>query len=458
VAAVYLLEWSFLGVIALAAGLGLGMGVARLVGGTQSFLDFSRLGGGGAAFPLRLTTLSLGLGLAAAGLAILFSLLPAWQAGKDTIVSYKLERARARRRPFWQRAYLDAILLLPALYGLYTLRAQGRLELFSRAFGGVFRSANPLENPLLFLLPTLLIIALSLLLLRLLPGLLSGLAWLAGRLPYPTPVMALRQLARQSGAHQGPLMLLVVTLSLAGFVASMAHTFDRSLADDIYYEIGADLNLAEGGEYTGGSTSAMGSAFQTQGGVSSSSEEAVWNFLPVSDHLSLPGVLAAARVGRYEAELQAGGRWTGGKLIGVDRVDFPAVAFFRPDFSAEGLVGLMNRLASDPAALLVDRLTWERFNLSTGDPVELRVDVGGASRTAQFKIAGLLDYFPGQYMEQGPFFLANLEFLFEAWGGLQPYDVWLRTAPGADTSAIITGINNLGCCSDHISGCPRPGG
>ena len=44
---------------------------------------------------------------------------------------------------------------------------------------------------------------------------------------------------------------MVVTLSLAGFVASMAYTLDKSLADSAYYEVGADLNLAEGGEYTG---------------------------------------------------------------------------------------------------------------------------------------------------------------------------------------------------------------
>jgi putative ABC transport system permease protein len=452
VAAVYLLEWSLLGGIALAAGLGLGTGLARIVGQTRSFLDFTPLAGGiSGAIPLRLTASALGMGLAITALAILFSLLPAWQAGRDTIVSYKQERARSRRRPLWQRMGLDVLLLLPSLYGLYTLRAQGRLELFGRALGKASLSANPLENPLLFLLPTLFMIALSLFLLRLLPGLLAGLAWLAGRLPYPTPVLALRQLSRSAGggaAYLGPLMLMVITLSLAGFVASMAHTLDRSLADSAYYAVGADLNLVEGGEYTGETPEIPGNPLQQPNRPpeppSSSDEPAVWNFLPVSDHLSLPGVLAAARVGRYEAALSAGGRRAEGRLLGIDRTEFPSVAFYRPDFAAEGLVGLMNRLAWDPAALLVDRVTWERFHLNTGDQVELRVNVAGETRTTGFKVAGLLDYCPTLYPEDGPFFLANLEYLFESWGGLQPYDVWLRTAPQADPQAIVAGINNLG--------------
>ncbi len=450
VAAVYLLEWALLGGVALAAGPGLAMGVARLVGQTQSFLDFSRLSGNGgsAAFPLRLTASALGTGGAAAGLAVLFCLLPAWQAGGDTIVSYKQERARALRRPLWQRMYLDALLLLPALYGLYTLRAQGRLELFGRAFG----SANPFENPLLFLLPTLFMIALSLLLLRLLPRLLSSLAWLAEQLPGPAPALALRQLAHSASsgaaAYLGLVLLMAVTLGLAGFTASMAHTLDRALADSAYYEVGADLNLAEGGEYTGEAPASLGSFAQpgaASGGNAAGREASgLWNFLPVSDHLSLPGVLAAARVGRYDAELTAGGRSAGGRLVGIDRAEFPAVAFFRPDLNPEPLNGLMNRLASDPAALLVDRATWERFHLNTGDLVELRVSAGSETRATTFKIAGLLDYFPALYPEDGPFFVANLEYLFEAWGGLQPYDVWLRTAPGADVNAIVAGINRLG--------------
>jgi putative ABC transport system permease protein len=148
-------------------------------------------------------------------------------------------------------------------------------------------------------------------------------------------------------------------------------------------------------------------------------------------------------VGRYNANLQAGGRSAGGNLLAIDRTDFPAVAFFRRDFAVEPLIALMNRLAFDPAALLVDQGTWERFHLNTGDTVQLRIRLEQL-QTLDFKVAGVVDYFPTQYPEDGPFFIANLDYLFESTGGLQPYDVWLRTAQDADPQAIVLGVNNLG--------------
>ena len=439
VTAIYLLEWSLLGAFALLVGPWIGQSLAHLVGRTQSFLDFSRTPD----LTTRLTLNTIGFGLAAVVLALLFSAVPAWQAGKYTIVSYKQEQARSRQRPLWQRAYLDLLLLAPSLYGLYTLR-QASVQGSLRLFGRTVISGSPFENPVLFLLPTLFIVSLSLLLLRVLPRLISTLAWLSARLPGTVPVLALRQLSRSSGGHTGPLMLMVITLSLAGFVASMAQTLDRSLQDSVYYQIGADLNLVESGEYTGETSSAPLPPGAPQPQAPAGNEPAVWNFLPVSDHLSLPGVQAAARVGRYDAELRASGRRSRGRLVGLDRTDFPAVAFFRQDFAPEPLGALMNRLALDPAALLVDQETWERSSLNPGDQVQVQVTASGERRVLDFKVVGVLEYFPTLYPSDGPIYLANLEYIFEAFSGLVPYDVWLRTSPDANTQAIINGLNLLG--------------
>jgi putative ABC transport system permease protein len=440
VTAIYLLEWTILAGFALVVGPLLGQGLAHLVGRTQSFLDFSRA----LELDTRLTISSLAIGLAAVALALGLSALPAWQTGRFTIISYKQEQARARQKPLWQRVYLDFLLLAPSLYGLYTLRqasAQGTLRLFGRTI----ISGSPFENPVLFLLPTLFIVSMSLLVLRLLPWLISALAWISTRLPGTVPVLALRQLSRSSSGHTGPLMLLVITLSLAGFVASMAETLDRSLADSVYYQIGADLNLVESGEYTGesGDSAPLPPGAPTPQ-PSPDDEPAVWNFLPVSDHLTIPGVQAAARVGRYEAELRAGGRRSPGRLIGLDRTDFPQVAFYRQDFAPEPLGALMNRLALDPAAILVDLDTWERFSLNPGDQVQMQVTAAGERRSLDFKVVGVLEYFPTLYPSDGPIYIANLEYIFEGFNGLVPYNVWLSTSEQADPQEVLDGLNQLG--------------
>lgn len=420
---VYFVEWAILGLGALMIGLPLGAKLAELIGRTHSFLDFSNP----LSFSANLSFRDVWLGLLAVLLAIGFCLLPVWHAGKDTIISYKLERARSRRKPLWQRFYLDIALLIPALYGLYTLRSQGQIVILDRSIG----SSNPYQNPVLFLLPALLITGLSLLFLRILPVLLEALSHLAERLPGVLPVLVLRQFARSGSTYQGTLLLMSLTLGFAVFVSSMAFSLDTSLSNGIDYRIGADLNLTEGGEFIPESED--------------DPDTGLWNFIPVSDHLNLPGVQAATRVGRYDASLNAGGRTTGGTVMGLDWADFSQVAFFRQDFSSEPLNGLMNRLASGADSVLVDQTTWERYNLNTGDTLDLRIESGGETFNVRFTVAGVVSRFSNWIpSEDGALFITNLDYLFESWGVLQPYDVWLRTAPNASTSDILSGINQMG--------------
>jgi putative ABC transport system permease protein len=438
----YWMEWSLLAFAALAIGPWLGLWLAHLASRTQSFLEFNHH----ANFTVRLAWSDLLFGAGVAILAISFCMWTAWRAGSDTIVSYKREQARSMQKPIWQKMYLDMLLLMIALYGLYTLRQAGNQDT-AGVFGNLGGNLDPFENPLLFLLPTLFILSATLIITRLIPGLLSVVVWFFTRSRWTVPVMAFRQLARTPGTYLSAFILMVLTLSLAGFVASMAKSLDRTLIEGIYYEIGADLNLVESAEYQSEATlpntaDNLSGMLQLPGQVSE--EQAVWNFLPVSEHLKLPGVQAAARVGRYEADLQAGGRRMTGRMIGIDRTDFPRAAFFRDDFAPESLGALMNRLAFDPASLMLDRVTWERLDLNPGDQVQVRVSFLDEVRTIPFHIAGILNYFPSLYPEDGPFYIGNLDYIFEAFGGLLPYDVWLQTEPGADTGEILLGLNQMG--------------
>lgn len=426
---VYLCEWGVLGLAAWALGLPAGLLLAGLVGCTQSFLDFSNA----PAFVPHLGAQTALIGLLAMMVGIACCLIPVWQLGRDTVLSYKQERARARRTPLWQRFYLDAACLLPALYGWYTLRTQGRLSLLGRAVG----SADPFANPLLFLLPALFLLGCGLLALRLLPPLLNLLAALAARLPGVTLPYVLRQFARSGGAYQGVLLLATCTVGLAAFVASEAFSLDRTAHDSISYTVGADLNLAEGGEFIPDQPAGAQNASAPASGV--------WNFLPVQDHLQLPGVVAAARVGVYGANLTSGGRSAGGQVFGIDRADFAQVAFFRDDFAGEPLNGLLNRLAASPDAVLVDRQTWERFSLHTGDSLSLQVDLNGQPVELPGTVVGVFTRFPAWSPERdGALFVTHLDAIFEAAGAIQPYGVWLRTAPQANTAQIVTGINQMG--------------
>ena len=64
---------------------------------------------------------------------------------------------------------------------------------------------------------------------RFFPMLMRFLEFFAGRLPGIAGVTALRYLSRTPAAYSGPILLLIITLSLAGFTASMAKSLDTNL-------------------------------------------------------------------------------------------------------------------------------------------------------------------------------------------------------------------------------------
>lgn len=428
------LEGLLLGAIALGIGLSMGDLVTRLIGRARSFLDFTlqsdlRVG---------VTLVTVRFGVAAVVLALVAQIAPTIGAARHTIVTYKQERARTLRKPWWQRAWLDFLLFIPAAYGAYILRQQGSVAL---PVGDTVLVNDPFQNPLLFLVPALGIFALTLLILRILPALMTAIAWIASRLGSVGMLLAARHLSRSPGFYSAPLILLVLTLSLGAFTASLAETLDNHLYDQSYYDVGADMGLVELGESTEQpDMSAFGATGGGEGETSGEEEEEGprWLFLPVSEHLRVEGVDAAARVGEYDATTRLSGGSQSGMFLGVDRVDFSEVAFWRRDFAASSLGGLMNALALKSNGLLVPCNFMAQHALRGGETFRVTVRMYGIATDLDVDPVGCFDLFPTWYPEEdGPLFVGNLEYLYEMAGGMFPYDVWLRTEAGVDYERIV---------------------
>ena len=437
---IYLLEGLLLGALGLVAGLLGGSWIAQMMGRTRTFLDT-------AVFADRtlddlVTTISPNA-LIYAGLAILLTLLalliPAYRSSRHTIVTLRTRQARDLQKPVWQRYFIDVLLLIPPLYGWYQLNQQGTLTTLGQG-------NDPFANPLLFLVPVLFSFSLGLFAIRFFPWVMGTLSWATRRLPSTTLLITMRQLARSAGQYTGSLLLLTLTLSLATFTASMAVTLDDHLFDQAYYKIGADLNLTELGENTEEPErpSQPGQTPQPQSNQDDN-DEPKWLFLPVNEHLAVEGVKYAARVGEYKAISTIGGRQRQGRILGIDRIDFAKVAFFRRDFASnESLGGVLNRLAVSRDYLLVSRDFMTQNALNVGDPLRLVVETTGEFTDVEFIIAAPLDYFPTMYPQDGPFFVAQLDYLHESMGGQFPYNVWLRVEDGVSDTAVIQGVRDLG--------------
>lgn len=430
-----LLEGLLIGGVALLISAPVSAAIARTIGKARSFLDFT------VHTDLRVdvTLASLRYGLAAIGLALVAQIIPMIGAARHTVVTYRQERARSLRPPWWQRAWLDVLLMIPAGYGMYLLRRQGSIALPGTQ-GAL--STDPFQNPLLFLVPALGIFAVTLFILRILPLVVSAIAWISSHLGGSVGVLlAARHLSRMPGFYAAPLMLLVLTLSLSAFTASIAQTLDHHLYDQTYYQFGADMRVIEMGESTQ-TDQQMAAAFGAISTTAKEEEGPRWLFLPISEYLEAPGVRAAARVGRYNAFSTLGGSVQQGEFIGIDRLDFAQVAFWRRDFAPQSLGALMNALALEPSGVLVP---YGFMGLNIGDTFRLNVNMYGQRTPMDVKVVGFFYLFPTWYEEEdGVLFVGNLEYLFEQAGGQFPYEVWLKTDPDANYEGIIEHVRQIG--------------
>ena len=114
--------------------------------------------------------------------------------------------------------------------------------------------------------------------LRLLPWLMEGVNWLLSKSNSVGILLAVRHMARTPGQYATPMILIVLTVSLAVFTATLARTLDLQLYDDLLYEIGADVKLLGAGRSFN-----LSSGF----GPPTAQPETEVFFLPMSEYLKL---------------------------------------------------------------------------------------------------------------------------------------------------------------------------
>jgi putative ABC transport system permease protein len=421
-----MLQGALLAIIALVGGVFLGYWIAHAIGQARSFMDFTATGG----LRVSLTVSALIFGIVGIGIILLVQLLiPTLGGAANTIVTYKKERARLLRPPWWQMYWIDFLLLIPAGYGLWQLQHQRNLAISGEAV------PSPLQNPLLLIAPAVVIFAVALFVLRIVPRLMGFLSWAIRKTKSVGAIMAARYLSRTPAFYSAPLVLLLLTMGLSTFTASLAKTLDTQLKKQTYYHVGSDLNVREEGTT-----------------VNLDTQIPVYTFAPVEEHLNLKGVLAASRVGRYKTTaLTSTANMIGGTFLGLDRTTFPGVAYWQKGFASQSLGELMNALGADPDGVLIPNSVLKDLDLKIGDKLVFGVQTGvsGVSIPIELTIVGAFDLFPTWYPEDGTMFVANLDSLFLQAGTEYPHEVWMRTVGNADPESIVYAIRGYSITLDQ---------
>lgn len=218
------------------------------------------------------------------------------------LLDFLRERARPPTLPWVQRYYVD--LLVVALLALVWWQVERRGGFLEQALTG--REAA-LDWSLL-LTPALALLAAAVLLLRIMPGLLRGMAWLARRAAPAWVSFALTRMAREPLPYGALAVMLLLAAALGVFGASFQSTLARSQGEQALYRAGGDLvvNVVA-------PTEAMGENLK-----------------------ALPAVRAFSPVIREGVTLLDGQPGDAALLLGVDPATFPETAWFREDFAPAG--------------------------------------------------------------------------------------------------------------------------
>jgi putative ABC transport system permease protein len=359
---------------------------------------------------------------------------------RTTIVRMKQEQSRGAKKPFWQRFYLDFILLIPGIYAYMIMRGWAKPSgLLSR----LAATGEQYRDPLLFVAPAIFAMAVCMILVRLVPLLVKLLAAIVERMPGVWAFLSLQQIARRPQDHSSAQLLIMLSLSLAIYSASTAKTLDQWLSDSVYYRVGSDVAIKE---YIveGGGSSAFG---EPGSGPSTTSliELDAYNagYVSLEEHLALPSIDSATRVGKYKGTFSFGVGEMSCTYMGIERLNFPQTAFYREDFSKESLGAMMNAMALEPAGVLIPSQLVEEFGFEIGDLMTMSLNVKGQKFVHDLVVVGIYDFFPTVYPADPTTLIVNLDYIFENEEAITGYEIWLNLRENADVKYLLEQIRRL---------------
>lgn len=433
----FLLEGGMMGAVALIVGTITGWFMALSIGATSEFLTFVQRKSLSITFSWDVLLYAL--------IAVLFaigsSVIPAMMYARTSIVGLKRMQARADRPPIWKKFYVDFILLGAVAYGYYLM--QERL-LVGQQTG---LAADTLAvQPALFFVPAVAIFALGLFLLRLFPLLLRAIQWVGGTWMPLSLFITFTQLSRSSKSYHPIMLLLILTLGLGMYNAAAARTMDQNARERVLYQYGSTVRIQTEWESrvvlpskpvetkrkpTQGApgTPAPGGG----GNAPSRPSNVIYTEPPFEVYRKLPGVAHAARVLEERGNMTYAGKSIGqGMIMGIDNTDFAKVAWWRRDLYTYHPYQYLNQLGLFEQAILVSKSIADKHKIKPGDPLTASIK----NKVIEFIVVGVLTYWPSQYAERMPFYIANLDYLFDQMP-LTPYKVWLKLEDDAKLLPVI---------------------
>lgn len=271
------IEWGYLSIL---AGFLLGPLAATLALNGWSWFT-------GSTAVIDISTETLYFSLIGAGLGWISLMVSAIPLVRRNILEWQQKLSRAERSNRWTRFYLDVFLVILGGIVFWQLSSNGSFVI--RRLREV-----PLADPLLLLSPTILLIAASMILLRVFPYIIQGFAWLLRSGRGLVLSLGLSRLARNPLRPNQIVLLISVAFGMLMFMSTYDNSLMINQQEIAHYLSGADFRISKGN-------------------------------LDEADLLSLPGVRQVSQVLRFDFSTNTGRIYT---LMAVDTQTFAKIAYY----------------------------------------------------------------------------------------------------------------------------------
>ena len=398
----YLLQSLVIALVSGVIGLFLGRYMCKALGSSVAFLEFvSRR-----SLPVKFTKeVFLYVGVASL-ISVLVTVLPVISYSRVSIVSLKRNRARVKKQ-FWQRFYLDFLLLGVGIYGLYNFTGQKDSLVTKVLNGGSL-------DPMLYFSSSIFILGAGLVALRIQPLIVKLLFKIGKKVWSPQTYASLLQTIRTSSKQYFIMCFLILTVSLGIFNATVARTILSNAENNTVYQIGPDVLLQERWKTVDGEPV----------------EPSVARFDEIQ------GVKSMTLVQRNTAFVDNNSV----DFMGIEPKKFGETVTMKDGLLPIHFYNYLNALASDANAVLLSEDFRSAYGYKIGDKVT--VEFNGAKYTAT--IYGFFDYWPtysATVMERQAddtllpvtkfLVVGNLSMAQNTFG-TRPYEVWFKMQDGAD--------------------------
>ncbi len=463
----YLMQSLILSGIALIIGPPLGIFLCSVIGSSNGFMEFVQR----TALPVQLNLKNYIYSFSSAILFIITMLIPAFLSSRTNIVQYKQKRARLKKTAVWKKYFFDILLLAISGYGWYMFKTQ------QQVVGALGVKGTELGmNPVLFIVCTLFIIGVGLFFLRIYPLLIQFIFWVGKRIWSPVLFASFVQVGRSGGQEQFLMLFIILTLSIGIFSANTARTINSNMEDRIKYTQGADIVLKARWKSIGNASlndpmSVYASMFGDEFGEEVTVDSSPLQFQepPYVPYTKIEGIEQATRVfSQAGVEARVGNTpWIKNiNIMGIVPDEFGKTAYFRNDLAPEHWYNYLNLLAENPKAMLVSNSFKDKYDVKIGSLIYMQA--GAQKGVLEGIVYGFIDYWPGfnpsstldvpAYVdgkqviqkERPTLIVFNLNYMQDILM-IEPYQVWLKREPQAETADIYADMEAMGLDIEAIT-------